>query len=337
MKSTIVHLLAGCAVSALVLCAPAQAQVQDRTIRIATTLSEQHPNGTGIRAMATCAADASDGMLKIQGIYNAALGGDVEASQAARSGTLDMFITSTSPMVGLEAKLGVFDLPFLFNNEEEAAAVLDGEYGKMIGDLMPPLGLVNVSFWENGFRHVTNSKHEIKTAADFQGIRLRVIQNNVFLDSFAALGANPIPMSWAEVFPALETHAIDGQENPIVTISDAQLADVQQYLSLTHHTYSALMVLYSKQLWDQLSAEEQTIITDCAKEGQAAERADIRQKGIDARTSLEDAGMTITEITPEATEEMRNILQPVYDKYAESIGADVVDGLTEAIAAVRKP
>jgi tripartite ATP-independent transporter DctP family solute receptor len=337
MKSSIIHLLAGCAVSALVLCSPAHAQVQDRTIRIGTTLSEQHPNGTGIRAMAACAAERSGGLLKIQGIYNAALGGDIEMSQATRAGTLDMFITSTSPMVGLEPKLGVFDLPFLFNNEDEATAVLDGAYGQMLADLMPPLGLVNVAFWENGFRHVTNSKHEIKTAADFQGIRLRVIQNNIFLDSFAALGANPIPMSWAEVFPALETRAIDGQENPIVTISDAQLADVQQYLSLTHHTYSALMVMYSKILWDQLSAEEQTIIMDCAKEGQTAERADIRQKGIDARSTLLDAGMTITEIDPAATEEMRTILQPVYDKYAGTIGADVVTGLTDAIAAVRKP
>ena len=336
MNKSIVALLAGCAVSVLALVTPAAAQVQDRTIRMGATLSDQHPIGIGMQAMGACFEEQSGGKIKFQGIYNAALGGDVEMSQATRAGTLDMFVTSTSPMVGLEPKLGVFDLPFLFNNEDEATAVLDGEFGKSLSDLMPASGLVNLSYWENGFRHVTNSKHEIKTAADFKGIRLRVVQNNIFIDAFTALGANPVPMSWAEVFPALETRAIDGQENPLVTINDAQLADVQQYLSLTHHTYSALMIMYSKTLWDQLSADEQKIVADCAQVGQTAERAAAREKSVQAREALAAAGMTITEIDAAATDEMRTILAPIYAKYAESIGKDTIDALNAQLATLRQ-
>lgn len=334
MNKSVVALLVGCAVGALSLAAPIAAQ--ERTIRMGATLSDSHPIGTGMKAMGACIEQQSSGKIKFQGIYNAALGGDVEMSQAARAGTLDMFVTSTSPMVGLEPKLGVFDLPFLFNNEDEATTVLDGEFGKTLSDLMPNAGLVNLAFWENGFRHVTNSKHEIKSAADFKGIRLRVVQNNIFIDAFSALGANPVPMSWAEVFPALETKAIDGQENPLVTINDAQLFDVQDYLALTHHTYSALMVLYSKQLWDQLSADEQKVIQECATNGTAAQREDARKRSVEAREALSAAGMKITELDAAATDEMRTILAPVYAKYAESIGQETIDSLNAALATLRQ-
>ena len=148
--------------------------------------------------------------MKIQAFWGGALGGDLQATQSLRSGTQEMVITSTSPLIGILPDLGVFDLPFLFANEKEADAVLDGEYGKYISDKMPGVGLVNLAYWENGFRNLTNSKKPVNKVEDFPGLKVRVMQNNVFLDTFKTVGANPVPMAFGEVFPALETKAIDG-------------------------------------------------------------------------------------------------------------------------------
>ncbi len=135
-------------------------------------------------------------------------------------------------------ELGVFDLPFLFTNEKEADAVLDGPFGKYIADKLPGFGVVNLSYWENGFRNLTNSKRAVSKAEELTGLKVRVMQNNIFLDSFKSMGTNATPMAFGEVFAALETHAIDGQENPLVTIDTSKFYEVQKYLTLTRHAYT---------------------------------------------------------------------------------------------------
>ncbi|WP_274626535.1 DctP family TRAP transporter solute-binding subunit [Arvimicrobium flavum] len=314
----------------------ANAEISERTIRVGSTLTPEHPNGIAVEAMAKCAADRTGGKMTIQGIHNAALGGDQEMSQAARAGTLDMFMTTTSPLAGLEPKLGVFDLPFLFNNPEEALAVLDGEFGEYLSGLMPQHGLVNLGYWDYGVRQITNSKRPIKAVEDLSGLRMRVMQNNVFIDSFSALGANPIPMSWGEVFPALETGAIDGQENPILTIADAQLADVQDYVSKTNHVYSAVMLMYSGPLWEKLSAEEQAVVTECAAEATKVQRSEMAGRVDAAYKKVIEAGMEVNEVEPAVIDAMRAKLASVYEKHSQSVGADVVERLNAAIAKVRK-
>lgn len=334
MEKTVIGLAAALTLTTA-MAAPAFAEVQDRTIRVGSTLSPEHPTGIAINAMASCAADRTEGKMKIQGIFNAALGGDQEMSQAARTGTLDMFVTTTSPLVGLEPRLGVFDLPFLFNSTEEVNAVLDGEFGDYIAELMVEHDLKKVSFWDYGFRQLTNSRRAVETVEDFQGLRLRVIQNNIFIDAFSALGANPLPMSWGEVFAALETRAVDGQENPLLTIFDAQLFDVQDHLSLTNHVYAALMLLYSNQLWNELSEEEQTIVMDCAAEAQTIQRAAMAERADEALAALEEAGMQITRPAPEAVDAMREAMAVVYEKHAASITQEVIDRLNAELAEIR--
>ena len=207
--------------------------------------------------MNACVGEKSGGKMKLQGFWGGALGGDLQATQALRSGTQEMVITSTSPLVGILPDLGVFDLPFLFTNEKEADAVLDGPFGKYIADKLPAVGLVNLAYWENGFRNLTNSRKPVAKVEDFSGVKVRVMQNNIFLDTFKTVGANAVPMAFGEVFTALETKAIDGQENPFVTIDTSKFYEVQKYLSVTNHAYTPFLVLYSKQLFDKLSPEEQ--------------------------------------------------------------------------------
>lgn len=269
------------------------------------------------------------------GHIHGGLGGDLQATQALRSGTQEMVITSTSPLIGVLPALGVFDLPFLFNDEREADAILDGEFGTYISDMMPGVGLINLAYWENGFRNLTNSRHPVAKAEDFSGIKVRVMQNNVFLDTFKTLGSNAVPMAFGEVFTALETHAIDGQENPVVTIDTSKFYEVQDYLSVTRHAYTPLMVLYSKAKWDQLAPEEQALLKECAIVGRDEQRAVSRAKSDESLARLKEEGMEVNEIDPAEVEKMRAAVKPVYDNHADTIGKDVVDRMMAELAKIR--
>ncbi|MGL5448347.1 MAG: TRAP transporter substrate-binding protein [Rhabdaerophilum sp.] len=331
MKKT---LLAAVGVLALMTGA-AQAQFVDRTIRVSNGVNQDHPVGNGVTKMTACLATKSGGKMKLQAFWGGSLGGDLQATQALRSGTQEMVVTSTSPLIGILPDLGVFDLPFLFSNEKEADAILDGDFGKFISEKMPGVGLVNLSYWENGFRNLTNSKKPVEKPEDFAGLKVRVMQNNIFLDTFKTVGANAIPMAFQEVFAALETKAIDGQENPFVTIDTSKMYEVQRYLSVTRHAYTPFMVLYSKPLFDRLSADEQKALMDCAAEGQAEQRKVSRALGETSLANLTKQGMRINIIAPEQQARMRDVVKPVYERAKPVIGAETVDRMQAALAKVR--
>jgi tripartite ATP-independent transporter DctP family solute receptor len=333
MKSSVTLVAAG--IAAAVLALPAQAQFTERTIRLSNGVNQEHPVGNGVAKMTACAKEKSGGKMTIQGFWGGALGGDLQATQALRSGTQEMVISSTSPLIGILPDLGVFDLPFLFANEKEADAVLDGDFGKYMSDKLPAVGLVNLAYWENGFRNLTNSKKPVTKVEDFPGLKVRVMQNNVFLDTFKTMGANAVPMAFGEVFPALETKAIDGQENPFVTIDTSKFYEVQKYLSITNHAYTPFLVLYSKVLWDKLSPQEQAVLKDCAMQGRDEERRVSRALSAKSLATLKERGMAINEIAPAEQKRLRDAVRPVYDKHAATIGKETIDRMNAALAKVR--
>lgn len=315
---------------------PAVAQIQNRTISVSNGVAETHPVATGVAAMQECFDDRTDGAWTLNAHWSSALGDDLQATQMLRSGTLEMVITSTSPLVGLEPALGVFDLPFLFASNEEADAVLDGEFGQYISDMLPDLGLVNLAYWENGFRNLTNSVRPVASAEDLEGLRVRVMQNNIFLDTFQTLGANATPMAFGEVFTALETGAIDAQENPYVTIDTSKFYEVQDYLTETRHAYTPFMVLFSKPIWDTLSEEEQQVLRDCAIVGRDAQRAASRQLSDESLARVQtEGGMEFVELPEAELEKIREMVQPVYERHAETIGPDVVARVQSELAEIR--
>jgi tripartite ATP-independent transporter DctP family solute receptor len=246
-----------------------------------------------------------------------------------------MVCTSSSPLVGIVKELGVFDLPFLFANEKEADAVLDGPAGQYFNKKLEAAGLVNLAYWENGFRNLTNSKHPVAKVEDFNGVKVRVMQNNIFLDTFKTLGSNAVPMAFGEVFTALETRTIDGQENPYVTIDTSKFYEVQKYLSVTRHAYTPFLILYSKKLWDQLNPQEQAALREAAIEGQKVERATIRAQSDKALAGLKTKGMVINEITPAEQRRMFEKVKPVYDKHAAGIGAEAINVVFNELKKVR--
>lgn len=298
----------------------AHAQFQDRTIRFSTGVSKAHPLGAGMRKTAQCLADKSGGKLKMQTYFDSSLGNDTTASNAVRAGSLEMVLTSTAPLVGTIPQLAVFDLPFLFSNEKEADQLLDGKAGESFTPRFAAAGFVNLSYWENGFRNVTNSKRPVTKWEDLQGVKLRVMQNKVFLDTFSALGTNPVPMAFSEVYLGLENKAIDGQENPVLLIEDLRFYEVQKYLSLTKHAYSPAVVLYSKKLFDALSPEEQAALRDCVRVGRDESRSTGRALEAKSLETLKKNGMQVNDISPAEMQRMRDRVKPVYESQAKTIG-----------------
>ena len=313
----------------------AQAQFQDRTLRVSNGVSKEHPMGNGLATMGKCTADKSGGKLKIKPFWDGSLGSDLTATQQVRTGSLEMVLTSTAPLVGILPALGVFDLPFLFNNEKEADQVLDGKVGDWFNTKLPAVGVVNLAYWENGFRHVTNSKRPITKLEDFQGVKMRVMQNNIFLDTFSNLGSNAVPMAFSEVSSALETKTVDGQENPYANIENMKFYEVQKYLTLTKHAYSPTLVLVSKKVWDTMSPAEQTTLRDCAALGRDEQRRVNRASGENSVANLKAKGMQVNDISPAETQRMREKSKVVYERHAKEIGDEAVSMVSAELKRIR--
>jgi tripartite ATP-independent transporter DctP family solute receptor len=331
-RRTLVSALAG---AALLVSTAAFAQFAERTIKFTNGVNEDHSVGVGVRKMQEVLNAKTGGKMKINAFWGGSAGGDLAAAQATRAGTQEIVCTSGSALMGIVKELGAFDLPFLFANEKEAYTVLDGPAGQYFNKKLEAAGLVNLAYWENGFRNLTNSKRPVSKIEDFDGLKIRVMQNSIFLDTFKALGANPTPMAFGEVFPALETKAIDGQENPFSTIETAKLYEVQKYLSVTRHAYSPFFVLYSKKLWDQLNPQEQAVLREAALEGQAVQRDASRAQDQKSLEILRTKGMVVNEFSPAEKTRIIAKLKPVYDKHVPTIGAEAVNVVLDALKKAR--
>ncbi|MEJ9229764.1 TRAP transporter substrate-binding protein [Peribacillus butanolivorans] len=309
--------------------------IQERTIKAGIGNSKMHPQGQGMVKFKELLEEKSGGKIKVQNFFDATLGDDQKMTEALQGGLQEVTVPSTSPLVGMIKEFGIYDFPFVFNNEEEAYSVLDGAIGKKLLDKLPEHDLVGLGYWENGFRNLTNSKHPVVTADDFKGLKIRTMQNEVHLDAFSKLGANPSPMAFSEVFTALETGTVDGQENPLATIQTQKYNEVQDYLSLTKHVYTPFVFLVSKKFWDDLSEEEQKIMSEAAQEAGEYQRALNRKENEKALKYLEEEGMKINEVKPEEMAKMKEVIQPVTDKFAQKFGPDLVEEMMTEVEKVR--
>ena len=321
--------------AALLSTLPALAQFTDRNLRLSVPVPKEHPMSIGLVKMGACTAEKSGGKLKLQPFYDGVLGNDINATQSARSGTIDMLITSTAPLVTMVPSWGVFDLPFLFNTSAEADQLFDGKVGDWFAAKLPAVGLINLAWWENGFRQTTNSKRPITKAEDFDGVKMRVMQNNIYLDTFKTLGSNAVPMAFTEVYSALETKTVDGQENPFTNIENMKFYEVQKYLTLTRHAYSPTLVLFSKKIWDTLSPQEQATLRDCAVQGRADQRKANRAQEARSVENLRAKGMLVNEIAPAEMQRIRDKTKPIYERHAKEIGAEPIEMVTAELKRIR--
>lgn len=312
------------------------AEVQNRIIRFGYGLSEDSNMGRGVKDFADEVARRSGGKLRVKGFGNASLGNDIQMQNACIGGAQELTVVTTATLVGVDDAFGVYDLPFLFRNEHEADVVLDGPFGTNLMKKLEPKGLVGLVYWENGFRDLTNSKRPIAKMEDLQGIKLRVMQNPVYIDMFNSFGANAIPLAFSELFTAMESHTVDGQENPVNTIQSSKFYEVQKYLTISRHVYSPWIVLASKQWWDKLSADEKKILQDAAVASRAFERKDSRDNGAKALQTLKEKGMQVTELSSAELDRLQQAARPATAKFAASGHEALVKDLQDQLAALRK-
>jgi TRAP-type transport system periplasmic protein len=314
--------------------APA-ADVNEHTIKFGYSVLEAHPLGKGANRFVQLVAEKSGGKIKIKNYPATQLGSETQMISATQGGVQEIVGVSSAPLVGLAKEFALFDLPFLFANEKEVDAVVDGPVGTQLYDKLKAKGLVGLCFWENGFRHVTNSKRPIAKAEDLKGLKLRTMQNPVYVEAFNTLGANAVPMPWPEVYAALETKAIDAQENPFAIIATNKIDEVQKYLSVTKHAYSPYAVMVGAKFWDKLSPPEQAIFKDSCAEARDYQRKVGREEDAKTTIELKTRGMQINELSADAVAQMKLQLQPVTDKYSKEIGEDLVKQVQAEIGKVR--
>ncbi len=313
------------------------ADIRERTIKVGIGLGAAHPQGQSVQHFSELVAQKSGGKLRVRLFADGALGNDLTMISALQGGTLEMTVPDTSTLVGTAGlkEFGLLNLPFMLANTGEADAILDGPFGQNLLSKLPERGLIGLGFWENGFRQVTNSRRPVNRAEDFNGLKLRVIQNPLFIDTFRTLGANATPLPFPEVYTALEQRVVDGQENPIATILASKFYEVQKHVVISNHIYSAWTVLMSKRFWDRLSADERAILTEAAAEAKEFERTTIRAFEAKALEELKSHGMEVTTLDEAEVAKLRERTRPVWDRFTVEFGQQGAQTLQNLLAQAR--
>ncbi len=310
--------------------------------RLSTVLGTAFPWGKAAERWAELVKQKTDGRINIKLYPGASLvGGDqTREFSAIRQGVIDLAVGSSinwSPQI---KQLNLFSLPFLTPDAKGLDAMLKGEVGKEIFTILDKQGVVPLAFGENGFREISNSKHAIKSPDDLKGMKIRIVGSPIFIDAFTALGANPTQMSWADAQPALATKAVDGQENPLSVFSAAKLHTLgQNHLTLWGYMTDPLIFVVNKQVWANWTEADRKAVRAAAEQAGAENLIAARQgisPGDDAALkAIEKSGVTITQLTPEQRKAFKDATRPVFDKWAATIGKDLVKKAETAIAAAK--
>jgi tripartite ATP-independent transporter DctP family solute receptor len=272
----------------------------------------------------------SDGKIKVDLYHSSQLGDDREMMEALQMGTQEMTCPSTAPIAPFVNGFKVFDLPFLFPTYEAADYVLDGPVGQDLLNQLPEIGLIGLAYWENGYRQLTNSKRAVATPEDCKGLKVRTMENPIHLAAWKALGANPTPMAFGELFSAMQQKVVDGQEYPWGTIYLQNFPEVQDYSTDTGHVYSPFVLLMSKKFWDKLPEDLQKVVKEAAMEAKDHNRKLNREMNAKYLDELKKV-MTVTILTPEQKAAFQEAVQPVYDQFADEIGPDLIKAVQKNV------
>jgi TRAP-type transport system periplasmic protein len=312
------------------------ASAQERTIKFGTQNPKGHPIVLGMEKFAEVVEAKSKGKIKVNLFPGGTLGSDQFHVSALQGGTIDMAVMNSGILSSVAKEFAIYDFPFMFANTQEADSVVDGAFGKKMHSKLEEKGLVGIAYWELGFRNMTNSKRPITKVEDIAGLKLRVIPSPINLDWVKALDANPTPLPFPEVYGALESKAVDGQENPITVINANKLYEVQKHLAITNHVYNPQSVLVSKKFWDSLNAEEKKIVGEAAAEATAFQRKQARDQVAGALANIKKNGVQVTELSAAEVTKLATKMRPVITKHAATVGEATVTELLAELAKVRK-
>lgn len=295
-------------------------------IRIACENSETYPSTRGLQVMKEYIEKQTDGNVEVNIYSGGQLGGEEETLEQVAQGSLEMAVASLAPLVSYDSNFGVMDIPFVFNSYQEAWMVLDSHIGTDMLDSLKDYGMIGMAFMENGFRQITSSKSAVTSVADLKGLKLRTMQNNNHIAFFQALGANPTPVAFSELYMALSQNTVDAQENPIANVTDKKLYEVQDYLSITNHVYDTMPLVCNLDFFESLPGKYQGIVKTGAVLGMEYSRFCNAERESLILEELEGYGMQINEVDEAAREEMKEIAQPAaIESIAADTGQDKVD------------
>lgn len=310
--------------------------IKEHTFKFATQNPKGHPITMGMEKFAEIVQAKSGGKIKINLFPGGQLGSDQANVTAVQGGTLEMVSMNTGILASVAKELAIVDFPFLFANAREADTVMDGPVGKKLHAKLEDKGIVGLAFWELGFRNITNSKRPINKVEDIDGLKLRVIPNPINVDWVKALGANPTPMPFPEVYGGLESKAIDGQENPLTVIAANKFWEVQKHLAITNHQYNPQSVIFSKKVWDTLTPAEKKLLDDAADEAAKYQRAQSRAGMATALEAIKKGGIAVTELSPAELVKFREKMKPVLAKHSATVGEATVAEVMAELDKLRK-
>lgn len=291
--------------------APAGAVV----LKLGTTVNEEDSFQIAAEKFAELVNERTNGAYQIEIYPNGALGDEAAMLESLQIGTLDAAIITSGPFVNFVPEMGVLDMPFLFANNEQAYQILDGEIGQELLDKMSDANLKGLAYAERGFRNLTNSVRPVTSAADIAGLKIRVMENEVYTATFAALGVNAVPMAWSEALTGLQQKTIDGQENPVNVLHSYKLWETQKYVTMTRHAYASAIITMSQDVFDKLPADVQEIFKQAAQEAAETERAWVADNEAAQLQDLKDNGMEVVE-EPDV-DSFKAAVQGVYDSYPQ--------------------
>jgi len=239
--------------------------------------------------------EKTKGALDIKIFADSSLGAFQAAIAGVRGGTIDMAVSGSGNFVGMVPLLGIFDIPFMFKDTDHAYRVLDGKIGQDVLDKLGEFGLKGLAYWDNGWRELTNNVHPVNKPDDVKGMKIRTTGSPAHIEAFKLLGANPVPMPLAELYTALEMKTVDAQEHPLGVLWSAKLYEVQKYLSLTNHAYSALIVVMNKAKYDSLPPDQQKALVESAREAGMYQRKLNNDNMAKIVANVKKAGMEVIE------------------------------------------
>lgn len=313
---------------ALALCVTGAAMAET-VFQLGTTVNEQDSFHVAATKFAELVAERTGGEYKIEIYPNGTLGGESDMLDSMSMGMLDMGIITSGPFVNFSEMMGVLDMPYLFATNEEAHEVLDGEIGQELLVTLEDAGLKGLAYAERGFRNVTTSVRPVNSAADLKGLKLRVMENEVYTATFKALDVNAVPMAWAEALTAMQQGTIEGQENPVNVMYSYKLWEYgQKYATFDRHSYATAIITMSLDVFNTLDEETQKIFKQAAQEAAEFERAWVAEQEAGQIQALKDNGMEIVE-APDV-ESFRAAVKPVYEAYPQF--ADYIARIQAALA-----
>ncbi len=303
-----------------------------------------HGQAKGVDAFAAYVKEKTDGRIDIATFPSGQLGGERSMAEQVQSGTLQMATITTAVMQNFVPQAAVTDMPFIFPNRATAYATLDDEeLQKKIFSYFPKKGFIAIGWTENEIRDFSNNKRPIHTPEDIKGLKIRVMNSPIYLDTFKQLGASPVGIPFPEIYNALQTGVIDAQENPILTTVLMNFTEVTKYVTLTQHCVTECVIIVSVDYWESLSDADKQIFREAAKVATATNRkvnADLHLKLPKSNMSIDEYakanGVELIRLTDEERNVFREAMVPVWDKYRKKIGEDLFDFVLAKIEAHKK-